>query len=94
MGRCWQSGARADGGVLFARGAGFLGEAFPVVGEELVDAAVRVGRNPGEQVAQVGEGVEPVAACARNQAEVDGGSASAAVGAEEKPVFAVMPSFA
>lgn len=43
-------------GLLFAGGAGLSREAFPVVGEEFVDAAVRVGGDAAEQVTQVDEG--------------------------------------
>jgi len=68
--------------------SGGLGLGLPVVREEFVDAAIGMGGDAGEEVAQVGEGVEAVAPGAGNEAEVDGGGVSTAVGAEEQPVLA------
>ncbi len=57
------------------RSLAFLGHRVPVVWHELSYAPIRVGREAGQQVAQVGEGFYAVSLVAGGGDEVDGGGA-------------------
>jgi len=58
---------------------GLRGPLPPDVGEEFIEGVARMGGHAGQQVAQVGEGVEVMAAGAGDEAEVDGGGVTASV---------------
>ena len=66
----------------------FLNLTFPVVGEELVDFVVGVGWDFGEEIAEVGEGINFVALGALDEAVESGGGVASAFAAGEEPVFA------
>ncbi len=55
-----------------------LSQGFPVVGKQLMDAGVGLGGDAGEDVAQVGEGVELMAFGALDEAVEDRGECRAA----------------
>ena len=63
-----------------------LAELEPVVGEEFVEAAHGMSWNLGEQVAQVNEGIDPVAPGALDQGEEHGGGAPAPPAAQVQPI--------
>ena len=63
---------------------------FPLVGEEFVEAVVWRAGDAGDDVAEIGEGVDAVALGALDEAVVGGGSVAAALAAGEEPVVAFM----
>src|SRR5262245_36158056 len=70
---------------LFGGGRCVVGGSGPR--QQLVDALGGMGGEPGEDVAQVGFGVEPVELGGLDQGVHGGGPDAALVGAGEQPVF-------
>lgn len=60
----------------------------PVPGQELVDAVYRVVGDTGEDVAEIGEGIDAVQLACIDQAVDDGGALTSVVGTGEQPVLA------
>jgi len=70
-----------------ARPLAFLRQGFPLVGKELLNAMVGMNLDAGEQVSQVGKGIELVAFGGLDETVQSYGGVSAAFAAGEEPVL-------
>lgn len=65
-----------------------LSSGLSAVGQELIELADRRGRDAGQDVAEIGERINPMPLTGGDETEQDGGGAAAVVRAAEEPVLA------